>query len=60
MARAAGSSDGLTITLIPAGTTRDAPEEGEALVAVLDEFTKFRNGFEFTILVAWQVGQPGD
>jgi hypothetical protein len=52
VARSVGSSDGLAITMISAGTTRDEPERGEALDARLAEFAKFRNGFEFTIVVA--------
>ncbi len=54
IARPVGSSDGLTITMISAGTTRDVPGESEALAAIREEFTRFRNGFEFTILVASQ------
>lgn len=52
VARMVGSSDGLAITMISAGTTRDAPEAGDALAAVHEEFAKFRDGFEFTIVVA--------
>ena len=52
VARPVGSSDGLAITMISAGTTRDNPEAGDALDATLAEFTKFRDGFEFTIMVA--------
>lgn len=52
VALAVGSSDGLPITMIPAGTERDDLPLGEALVARRDELTKFRAAFEFTILVA--------
>jgi hypothetical protein len=52
VARAVGSSDGLSITMISAGTSRDEPTPGEALDQVRAEFMKFREGFEFTIVVA--------
>ncbi len=52
VARPVGSSDGLAITMISAGTARDEPEAGEALDARLAEFARFRDGFEFTIVVA--------
>lgn len=49
VARAVGSSDGLSITMLPAGTAREAltPEQ-EAQAAA--EFAEFRERFEFTIL----------
>ncbi len=52
VARPIGSSDGLPITLLPAGTERDDLATGEALDRVLDEFGRFRAAFELTILVA--------
>ena len=51
VARPVGSSDGLTIQMLPAGTSRD-PLTDEALAAeTRASFTEFRNSFEFTILV---------
>ncbi|MEX2180585.1 MAG: hypothetical protein WD771_00950 [Gemmatimonadaceae bacterium] len=58
VARAVGSSDGLTITMLPAGTVRDVPPDGAALSEVLDEFTRFRNSFEFTIVIAALAALP--
>jgi len=52
VARPVGSSDGLAIMMLSAGTARDTPESGPALDAVRAEFAKFRNGFEFTIVIA--------
>jgi len=52
VARPVGSSDGLAITMISAGTTRDPFEENETTQAIRTEYGKFRDGFEFTILVA--------
>ena len=52
VARSVGSSDGLTITMLPAGTTRDEPPEDAAREAIRAELEKFRNNFEFTILIA--------
>lgn len=52
VARPVGSSDGLAITMLSAGTTRDEPPEGDALNAARAEFTRFREGFEFTIIIA--------
>jgi Mrp family chromosome partitioning ATPase len=52
IARPVGSSDGLMITLVPAGTERDDLPEGAALEAVRDDLTRFRAAFELTILVA--------
>jgi Mrp family chromosome partitioning ATPase len=49
VARAVGSSDGLAITMLPAGTTRD-PLGEDALRAGIAAFQAFREGFEFTIL----------
>lgn len=49
VARNVGSSDGLSIAMLPAGTTRDAaaPERrAESLV----EFHRFRENFEFSIV----------
>ncbi len=51
VARPVGSSDGLPITLMPAGTERDLPTGAEWEERKL-ELTKFRTSFEFTILVA--------
>jgi hypothetical protein len=52
VARPVGSSDGLPITLLPAGTERDDLPTGEALDRAREEFTRFRAPFELTILVA--------
>ncbi|MDH5235334.1 MAG: hypothetical protein OEW77_10275 [Gemmatimonadota bacterium] len=52
VARPVGSSDGLPITLLPAGTERDDLPIGEALDRAREEFTRFRIPFELTILVA--------
>lgn len=52
VARLVGSSDGLSITMISAGTSRDAPEPGEELESRRAEFRRFREGFEFTIVIA--------
>jgi Mrp family chromosome partitioning ATPase len=52
VARPIGSSDGLPITLLPAGTEREDLAVGEALDRLLEEFARFRAGFELTILVA--------
>ena len=51
LARPVGSSDGLPITLLPAGTERDDLPSGDAFVEVRDEFSKFRAGYELTIFV---------
>jgi hypothetical protein len=51
VARPVGSSDGLPITLLPAGTERDLPS-GDDLEARRAELTAFRSAFEFTIVVA--------
>ena len=51
LARPVGSSDGLPITLLPAGTERDVPT-GDAFAEVRDEFSKFRASYELTIFVA--------
>lgn len=50
VARPVGSSDGLPITMIPAGTERDLPT-GAEFEARRDELTKFRTAFEFMILI---------
>ena len=52
IARPIGSSDGLPITLMPAGTERDDLPQGEQLVLKRDEFAKFRGAFDLAILVA--------
>lgn len=52
VASAIGSSDGLPLTLLPAGTERDDLLEGEALKKVTEELASFRSGFEFTVIVA--------
>lgn len=49
VARAVGSSDGLAISMLPAGTTRD-PLSEDALRTGIAAFQAFREGFEFTIL----------
>lgn len=49
IARHVGSSDGLSIAMLPAGTTRPAPSN-ETCDAALQEFQKFRAGFEFSIV----------
>lgn len=51
VARPVGSSDGLAITIVPAGTERDDLPIGDALAAVREDLTRFRAPFEFTILV---------
>lgn len=51
VARPIGSSDGLPITLLPAGTERDDLATGDALVAQREALTKFRAAYDFTILV---------
>lgn len=50
VARPVGSSDGLPITMIPAGTERDLPI-GPELESRRDDLNKFRAAFEFTILI---------
>lgn len=52
VARPLGSSDGLPITLLPAGTERDEPARDTAFDAHRDALTRFRASYEFTILVA--------
>lgn len=52
IARPVGSSDGLPITLMPAGTERDDLPQGEQLALKRDEFAKFRGAFDLAILVA--------
>ena len=52
VARPVGSSDGLPITLLPAGTERDDLPTGDALARAREEFTRFRAPYELTILVA--------
>ncbi len=52
VARPIGSSDGLPITLLPAGTERDDFAVGEELDRLCEDFARFRAGFELTILVA--------
>jgi hypothetical protein len=51
VARPVGSSDGLSITIVPAGTERDDLPTGDALAAAREDLTRFRSPFEFTILV---------
>ncbi len=51
VARPVGSSDGLTIQMLPAGTARTLGEDQVTLAASRAAFAEFRNGFEFTILV---------
>jgi len=50
VARPVGSSDGLTIQMLPAGTARDPVTDPELAAESRASFTEFRNGFEFTIL----------
>jgi hypothetical protein len=50
VARPVGSSDGLSISMIPAGTTRDLASEAAARDEVYTSFAAFRDGFEFTIV----------
>jgi hypothetical protein len=52
VARPIGSSDGLPITLLPAGTERDDLATGDELARLCDDLTRFRAAFELTILVA--------
>lgn len=49
VARNVGSSDGLSIAMLPAGTTRDAPPD-EQRTQSLAEFARFREHFEFSIV----------
>lgn len=51
VARPVGSSDGLPITLLPAGTERDDVASGAGLAELLAEFERFRGAFELTIAV---------
>jgi hypothetical protein len=52
VARPVGSSDGLPITLLPAGTERDVPQPGPELDALMAEFERFRGQFELTLAVS--------
>ena len=49
VARNVGSSDGLSIAMLPAGSTQ-APVTAERRVEALDDFLRFRSGFEFSII----------
>lgn len=49
VARSVGSSDGLAITMLPAGTARD-PLTPEQEASAATDFADFRERFEFTIL----------
>jgi hypothetical protein len=49
VARNVGSSDGLSIAMLPAGTTRDAVPAERRLDALAD-FQRFREHFEFSIV----------
>jgi len=51
VARPVGSSDGLPITLLPAGTERESPERGAEFDALMTEFERFRGQFELTLAV---------
>jgi hypothetical protein len=51
VARPVGSSDGLTIQMIPAGTARGAERDADVEATSRTSFSQFRDGFEFTILV---------
>lgn len=50
VARSVGSSDGLAISMIPAGTTRDLAGEAAVREDTYAGFASFRDGFEFTII----------
>lgn len=52
VARAVGSSDGPTITLVPAGTERDDEVTGEARANVLAEFERLQSVHELSLAVA--------
>lgn len=52
VARPVGSSDGLPITLLPAGTERDVPGEGAEFETLMADFERFRGQFELTLAVA--------
>lgn len=49
VARSVGSSDGLAITMVPAGTARDPLDDAQQAAGIA-AFQTFRDGFEFTIL----------
>lgn len=49
VARSVGSSDGLAITMLPAGTARDPLDEAQQSAGIA-AFQVFRESFEFTIL----------
>lgn len=49
VARSVGSSDGLSLAMLPAGTTQ-APISAERREAALAEFQQFRRAFEFSIV----------
>ncbi len=51
VARPVGSSDGLPITLLPAGTERDDEATGDARTALLAEFERLRSAYELTLAV---------
>ncbi len=51
VARPVGSSDGLPITLLPAGTERDDRATGDAGTQLLAEFARLRAAYELTIVV---------
>lgn len=50
VARPVGSSDGLAISMIPAGTTRDPASEAAVREDTYAGFAAFRDNFEFTII----------
>jgi Mrp family chromosome partitioning ATPase len=52
VARPVGSSDGLLITLLPAGTERNDAVVGEAWDTLLESFARLRGAYELTIVVA--------
>lgn len=52
VARPVGSSDGLSLMMLPAGTSRDPITDANALATARQGFAAFREGFEFTILAA--------
>lgn len=52
VARPVGSSDGLLITLLPAGTERQDLATGSALEELMEGFARLRASYELTIVVA--------
>jgi len=52
VARPVGSSDGLPITLLPAGTERQDLKSGAEQQELMEEFMRLRAAYELTIVVA--------